>query len=265
MLPIGEFSKVTQLTIKALRIYHEEGILIPDKIDKFTNYRYYGDKAFERAKIIKDLKEFGFSLNEIKSILEICKDDREVAVFLEKKLKEIESKIKEHKFLKEKLKLYIENSKEDIKMDENFSVVEKSLPEKFICGIRFTGIYQEVGNYFKEIYKKAGRYSTGTAFALYYDAEYKENDADIETCTEVKKEVKIEGLNCRKLQGGKCVSIMHKGPYANLHKSYKKIFDYCTEKKYKILIPIREFYIKGPGMIFKGNPNYYISEIVFMV
>lgn len=150
-------------------------------------------------------------------------------------------------------------------MDENFNVVEKSLTEKIICGVRYKGKYQEVGNHLKEIYKKAGRYSTSTPFALYYDAEYKENDADIEACIEIKKEVKIEGLNCRKLPGGKCVSIIHKGPYATLSESYKKIFDYCTDKKYKISIPVMEFYIKGPGMIFKGNPNNYITEIVFMI
>jgi len=128
-----------------------------------------------------------------------------------------------------------------------------------------TGYMESVLWAFKELYKKAGRYAAGSAFAMYYDAEYKENDADIEACAEVKKDIKIEGLNCRKIPGGKCVSLIHKGPYENLSKSYKKIFDHCREKNYKIITPCQEYYLKGPGMIFKGNPKNYLTEIVFMV
>jgi len=39
MLSIGEFSRVTQLSIKALRLYHERGILIPDEIDDESKYQ----------------------------------------------------------------------------------------------------------------------------------------------------------------------------------------------------------------------------------
>jgi DNA-binding transcriptional MerR regulator len=57
MLSIGELSRVTQLTIKALRLYHEKGILIPDRIDYDSKYRYYRSNAVEKALIIKRLKE----------------------------------------------------------------------------------------------------------------------------------------------------------------------------------------------------------------
>jgi effector-binding domain-containing protein len=70
-----------------------------------------------------------------------------------------------------------------------------------------------------------------------------------------------DGISVRELKGGKCVSIIHKGPYDKLGDSYKKIFSYINEKNYKTEIPSREVYIKGPGMIFKGNPNNYLTEI----
>ena len=44
MLSIGEFSRVTQLSIKALRLYHEKGILSPGKVDPATGYRYFDDR-----------------------------------------------------------------------------------------------------------------------------------------------------------------------------------------------------------------------------
>ncbi len=41
MLKIGEFSKLSMLTIKALRFYEKEGLLPPVQVDEWTGYRYY--------------------------------------------------------------------------------------------------------------------------------------------------------------------------------------------------------------------------------
>jgi effector-binding domain-containing protein len=46
--------------------------------------------------------------------------------------------------------------------------------------------------------------------------------------------------------------------YHQLPRSYGRIFDYIKEKKLKAVAPIREIYLKGPGMIFKGNPKNYL-------
>ena len=67
MYKIGEFSKLTDLSIKTLRYYDEINILKPSKIDNFTNYRYYEEKDLERLKKILYLKRLGFTLEEIKN------------------------------------------------------------------------------------------------------------------------------------------------------------------------------------------------------
>ena len=41
MYKIGELSKLCNMSVKALRYYDSEGLLVPDRIDKFTGYRYY--------------------------------------------------------------------------------------------------------------------------------------------------------------------------------------------------------------------------------
>jgi len=41
MFKIGDFSKLTNLTVRALHHYEELEILVPEKIDTITNYRYY--------------------------------------------------------------------------------------------------------------------------------------------------------------------------------------------------------------------------------
>ena len=75
---IGEFSKITSLSIKSLRIYHEKEILIPTEIDQFTSYRYYNESDVEKAKSIKILKDYDFSLSEIKEMLDSCNDESEI-------------------------------------------------------------------------------------------------------------------------------------------------------------------------------------------
>jgi effector-binding domain-containing protein len=65
----------------------------------------------------------------------------------------------------------------------------------------------------------------------------------------------------RELPGCHCVALIHKGSYDTLSRSYEKIWEYLKEKGYKPLLPSREVYLRGPGMIFKGKPENYLTEI----
>lgn len=70
-----------------------------------------------------------------------------------------------------------------------------------------------------------------------------------------------EGVAVRLLPGGRCLTLVHRGAYDQLGRSYAKILKQAEERKWKISLPTREVYIKGPGMIFKGNPKNYLTEI----
>src|SRR5690242_9413196 len=69
MFSIGEFSKITGLTVKALRLYHEEGLLIPSSVDAQTGYRYYDPRLIQAARTIALLRKLEFPLSEIKTLL----------------------------------------------------------------------------------------------------------------------------------------------------------------------------------------------------
>ena len=77
MLKIGEFSKLAHLTIKALRFYEKEGLLIPAFTDAWTGYRFYETNQLEDAARIKSYRQLGLSIDEIKEILS-GKDVREI-------------------------------------------------------------------------------------------------------------------------------------------------------------------------------------------
>ena len=76
MLKIGEFSKLSRVSIRMLRHYDEIGLLKPAETDRFTDYRYYREDQLPAAGRIAALKDMGFSLVDIIRILEVY-DDRE--------------------------------------------------------------------------------------------------------------------------------------------------------------------------------------------
>lgn len=65
LLAIGRFAQLTGLTIKALRLYDELGLLTPDTVDKGSRYRYYASSQFPRAELIARLRRIDLPLGEI--------------------------------------------------------------------------------------------------------------------------------------------------------------------------------------------------------
>ena len=128
---------------------------------------------------------------------------------------------------------------------------------------KWQGKYEETGKGISKVYKAAGRYSAGSPINLYFDGEYREI-ANIESCLPINKEI-TTNLDCKTLAGGKFVSYIHIGPYDKIGESYEKVFGYINEHKLTTELPTREVYLKGPGMIFKGSPEKYMTEILVKV
>lgn len=267
MYSIGEFSRVSGLSIKALRIYHERGILVPHTIDGETGYRYYDAGNIERARIVRLLRGMEFSLTEIVEILDDVSDEADAIAFLEHKKSDILAKIRMQKQVVMSIDMIIAREKEAAMALENgeFEVEERTLDTLLIAGIRFKGKYNDCGEVLGRIGRSMGRYICGKPMNLYYDSEFKEEDADIESCFPVRKGAGKDGISVRELPGGRAVTLIHKGSYDSLHRSYEKIMAYVKGKGYEVKAPIREVYLKGPGMIFKGKPENYLTEIQMVV
>ena len=70
MLKIGTFSKLSRLSIRMLRRYDELGLLQPVHTDPFTGYRYYREEQLTTAGRIAALRDMGFGLSAIGTLLE---------------------------------------------------------------------------------------------------------------------------------------------------------------------------------------------------
>lgn len=69
MLKIGDFSKLSRVSIRMLRYYDEIGLLKPAVTDRFTDYRYYSESQLPTVCRITALRDMGFRLAEVGAIL----------------------------------------------------------------------------------------------------------------------------------------------------------------------------------------------------
>lgn len=263
MFGIGEFSRITGLTVKTLRFYHEQGVLMPSRIDHQTGYRYYGENKIETARIIALLRKLEFPLNDVVEILRDHDDEADILAFLERHRQAIEEKMQHFGGILTSLDQVISKEQEarTVMESTNFEIEEKNVDTVLIAGFRMRGKYSDCGQGFGKIGKAFGRHICGKPMLLIYDAEYKEDDADFEPCMPIRKGSEKSDISVRELAGCRCVTLLHKGPYDELHRSYERLIKHVKDQGYATKAPCREVYVKGPGMIFKGNPRNYLTEI----
>jgi DNA-binding transcriptional MerR regulator len=72
VVSIGEFSRLSRLSPKALRLYDELGLLVPARIDPETGYRWYATTQLEHARVVASLRRVGVPLARIKDILALA-------------------------------------------------------------------------------------------------------------------------------------------------------------------------------------------------
>lgn len=119
---VGEIAKKSGVNVETLR-YYEQIKIMPKPKRKESRYRIYNENDFKRLLFIKRAKELGFTLKEIKELLELkieststCGDIKHLA---EHKLKDIEERIKDLNMIKKSLvKLIKQCISEQVSSDE---------------------------------------------------------------------------------------------------------------------------------------------------
>ena len=109
MLKIGEFSRLSQVTVKTLHHYDELGLIKPAHIDSITSYRFYTVEQLPRIHRIIALKELGLSLEQIGIMLNEELPTEQIRGMLKLKQGEIQQNVREarrqlHELLTERTK-----------------------------------------------------------------------------------------------------------------------------------------------------------------
>lgn len=258
MYRIGEFSELSKTTIKTLRYYEKEGLLIPAYVDEYTGYRFYETSQLPELARIISLRQIGLSINNIKSILQ----GTDLEAILKQRKQELETEIS----LSKNQLLQINNLLEGKKMERE--VIVKELPDYIVYykeGMiqNFSEIVQFIlqsGEECKSTNPNIKCIEPDYCYVSYLDGEYKEKDIKIRYAQAVKEMgVPNETIKFEKLNLVKAACIYHKGSYINLRESYSYLINWVEENGYEIVEPIRERYIDG--MWNKENEEDWLTEI----
>jgi len=262
MFSIGEFSRVTALTVKTLRFYHQEGILVPSHTDPATGYRYYDANDVETARVITYLRSLDVPLLEVKEILRAAEDSA-VADALERHKKAIEERMRHYRKVIRSLQDFVDQERK-LRARLEFAdseLRETALDPLLIASVRMQGHYADCGKAFGRIGRAFRRDIAGPPFLLHHNTEYRENDADFEACFPVRRARAAEGIVVRELSACRALTLQHRGSYHEIAGAYSVILRAVKARRCQIVMPTREVYLRGPGIIFKGNPRNYVTDI----
>ena len=262
MFKIGDFSKMSKVTIKALRYYEKEGLINPIYIDQSNGYRYYESNQLVDISRIISLKQIGLSIDEIKRII---KDNESLDSILEIKKVELKNSINEYNYQLSKINYLLEekNMKEEI--------FEKVIPAYYVYykeGIlkdysKASEFIQESGIECLELNPNIKCVEPDYCFVNYLDGEYKDKNIKVRYSQAVIKEEEPfkenDDIRFMNLPETKCVCIYHKGAYDELGKAYGKIMKYIEDQKLEIIDFPRECYIDG--IWNKENVDDWLTEI----
>ena len=258
MFKIGEFSKLSMLTIKALRFYEKEGLLIPAHVDEWSGYRFYEASQLETAATIKALRQLDFSVEEIRVHLNgvPLKDAlRTKKAALMQNQADISARISIINYLMEDSEMKYQAVIKDI--DECIVYSEERTLER----------YSDVSMLVLESAQECLRLNPGIecvkpdyGFCEYLDGEHKETNMRVRYSQAVTKMgVGNERILFRVLPATKAICIYHKGAYDRLGEAYAYIYRYAAENGYQVAGYHRESYIDG--IWNKDNVEDWLTEI----
>ncbi len=273
MIRIGDFSKLSRVSIKALRFYDEMGLLKPVSVDRFTGYRFYEYDQLPRLHRILALKNLGFSLEEIGQLLAGDLSAEQMRGMLKLRQAEIRQKVQEEADRLGRVDVWLRQIEQEDTMSKYDVVIKKVDPVKVASVRGVVPTPPEQGSLWGELegYLAAQHVRpAGACFALYHDDEYKERDWDIEVCEPIAADLTPgKRVQVRKLPAVETMACtIHQGPFTTISEAYNAIAKWIEANGYRTCGPGREIYLhvteEGQGMVSQTDLGT-VTEIQFPV
>jgi DNA-binding transcriptional MerR regulator len=182
---IGEFARRSRLSLKALRLYDERGVLVPSRVDQASGYRYYDTAKLDDARLVVMLRQLQLPLAAVKELL-AC-DPADAATAIAEYWRDAEAAHDARRELAD----YLVNRLRG-KRSVMYEVATREIPERsLLClqrnvdvqgqwgfGKEFIGIWRE-----RPIPPMEGR--AGATFCIYWSHPSPDSDGLIEWCRPV--------------------------------------------------------------------------------
>lgn len=275
MLKIGDFSKLSQVSIKALRLYDQKGLLKPSLVDRFTGYRFYSAHQLPRLNRILAFKDLGFSLEEVAKLLTEEVAPSQIRGMLRLKQGQLQQHITDSQERLGRVEARLKQIEMENMMANYDVVIKKIEPITVISRRDILPSYIAISELFGEVFGYLGSQGinpSGLPLAIWHDQEYKESDVDGEAAAPIdpslgEKLTRTLGqenpLKISALPGYKqAACIVYQGSYQFMPQAYTHLLTWIEENGYQIVANNREVYINGGA---EQDNESYITEIQFPV
>lgn len=264
LLPIGRFSKMTRLSVKALRHYDEIGLLTPAVVDRSSGYRYYTPGQANRAEAIRVLRSLDMPLEDVREALDA--DPQVAEKVLDRHRARLEAELGHHERMLAFLGKLIER-KEGV-MHE---VTVKEVPAQHLATIRkhatMATIGQDVSSGFAAVGEAVGRTGAqmvGPPYLVMFDVIDEESDGDIQVAFPVAESFAGSGdVVGEETPAMTVASTVHRGPYDEVGPAYHTLIGWIQEHGHEIAGPPREIYLTDPQET--PDPTDFVTEIQFPI
>jgi effector-binding domain-containing protein len=252
LIPIGRFSKMARLSVKALRLYDEIGLLVPAHVDPLSGYRYYSLGQANRAEAVRILRSVDMPLDEIRVIL-----DTEDPELVHKQLTMHRERLAKRLAAQERTLAYLETLIQRKEGIMPYDVDVMDVAPQTIAATRvhtsLSRIGSDIGAGFGSLMRALSREDiapTGPPLIVYHDVIDDTTDGDLEVCVPIGGSLADGGdVYGRELEGATVVTTVHHGPYEQIAPAYHTLTAWISEHGHDVAGPPREIYLNDPRMV----------------
>ncbi|MBU5674721.1 MerR family transcriptional regulator [Paenibacillus brevis] len=269
MLRIGDFSKLSRISIRMLRHYDEIGLLVPESVDCSSGYRYYSEGQLMLANRIDALKSMGFSLSMIAQIMMTCKEPGDLKQYLD--LKQAEMMEQAEKI--DRQLLLLETTIRRLGEEEYFmeySVTLKEMPQRTVASLRkIIPAYDQEGLLWGLLTKELEGQQVQLAnpcysLAIFHDEGYKENDVDVEIQISVDGSYQdTENVKFKTVPPVLVASAVYKGGYEQITPVNQAVAAWIRDNQYNLAESMFSIYHVSPAI--DPNPENWVTEVCYPV
>jgi DNA-binding transcriptional MerR regulator len=264
MLRIGDFAKIARVSVKTLHHYDEIGLLKPELIHHATGYRSYSIEQLPRLNRILALKDLGFTLNQIRSVLNENFSRPDILSMLRVKEEQLANLIQGEQERLERVKVRLRQiEREDTRRDYDI-LVKPVEPQTIASTRRILPITNDLSRQCMELaidvyawVKRAGGSISGKWCSIYYETAHDSRNEriDIELAVEVERSLLAKSAQypsdrvaAYELPGaGTMACLLHHGHYDGLWDAHVALMSWIEASGYCSAGPLRCAYLRDPG------------------
>ena len=270
MFKIGDFSRLAQVSVKTLRYYDRLGLLTPAWIDRYSGYRYYTAGQLPRLNRILALKDLGFSLDQVKRLLQDDLPVAELRGMMRMKQLELEGQLREEQARLER----VENRLRQIEHEGGlpaYEVVLKNVPPQQVLGVReLVAGFEGIVRLFAELHGYLGSQNlvldvNHPHLVVYYDHEYHERGMDVEAAVPLPRPlVSANRFRVHELEAvGDMACTVHQGSIQEMDAARNSLMAWIEANGYCVAGSNRDVYLQAHQIEQLGAEG--VAEVQFPV